>query len=72
MPEPDSSCGFLLAALTYYPLYSWLGTVTQPGNINMGIAILIIAILVCYVGMVYGPIGAFLAEFFPGRIRYTR
>ena len=24
-----------------------------------------------YVGMVYGPIGAFLAEFFPGRIRYT-
>ena len=23
------------------------------------------------VGMVYGPIGAFLAEFFPGRIRYT-
>ena len=21
--------------------------------------------------MVYGPIGAFLAEFFPGRIRYT-
>ena len=29
------------------------------------------AILVSYVGMVYGPIGAFLAEFFPGRIRYT-
>ena len=27
--------------------------------------------MVCYVGMVYGPIGAFLAEFFPGRIRYT-
>src|SRR5262249_1525103 len=23
------------------------------------------------VGMVYGPIGAFLAEFFPARIRYT-
>ena len=63
--------GFLLAAITYYPLYTWLGSVTQPGNINMPIAILIIAILVCYVGMVYGPIGAFLAEFFPGRIRYT-
>ena len=27
--------------------------------------------MVNYVGMVYGPIGAFLAEFFPGRIRYT-
>ena len=63
--------GFFLAAVTYYPLYTWLGSVSQPGNINYPIAILIIAILVCYVGMVYGPIGAFLAEFFPGRIRYT-
>ena len=63
--------GFLLAAVTYYPLYSWLGTVTQPGNINYPIAIFIIAILVNYVGMVYGPIGAFLAEYFPARIRYT-
>ncbi|HZR85814.1 MAG TPA: MFS transporter [Bradyrhizobium sp.] len=63
--------GFLLAALTYYPLYSWLGSATQPGNINMPVAVLIIVILVIYVGMVYGPIGAFLAEFFPGRIRYT-
>jgi len=63
--------GFLLAALTYYPLYTWLGSVTQPGAVNMPVAVLIIAILVCYVGMVYGPIGAFLAEFFPGRIRYT-
>ena len=63
--------GFLLAAVTYYPLYSWLGTVTQPNNINYPIAIFIIAILVNYVGMVYGPIGAFLAEYFPARIRYT-
>jgi len=63
--------GMFLAAVTYYPLYAWLGSVTQPGHINMPIAILIIAILVAYVGMVYGPIGAFLAEFFPGRIRYT-
>ncbi len=63
--------GFLLAAVTYYPLYTWLGAVTQPGQINYPIAILIVAILVCYVGMVYGPIGAFLAEFFPARIRYT-
>jgi MFS family permease len=63
--------GFLLAAVTYYPLYAWLGTVTQPNDINYPVAILIIAILVNYVGMVYGPIGAFLAEYFPGRIRYT-
>ena len=63
--------GMLIAAVTYYPLYSWLGSVTQPGNINMPVAILIVAILVAYVGMVYGPIGAFLAEYFPSRIRYT-
>src|SRR6185437_9548935 len=63
--------GMFLAAITYYPLYSWLGTVTQPGNVNYPIAIFIIFILVCYVGMVYGPVGAFLAEFFPGKIRYT-
>jgi MFS family permease len=63
--------GMLLAAITYYPLYLWLGTVTQPGNINYPVAVFIIFILVCYVGMVYGPVGAFLAEFFPGRIRYT-
>src|SRR6059036_700773 len=63
--------GMLLAALTYYPLYVWLGTATVPGNVNYPIAIFIIFILVCYVGMVYGPVGAFLAEYFPGRIRYT-
>jgi MFS family permease len=69
--KPVILAGFLLAAVTYYPLYSWLGQVTQPGNINYPIAVVIVAILVCYVGMVYGPIGAFLAEYFPGRIRYT-
>jgi len=63
--------GMLIAAVTYYPLYTWLGAATQPNNINYPVAIIIIAIMVCYVGMVYGPIGAFLAEFFPARIRYT-
>ena len=69
--KPVILAGFLLAAVTYYPLYSWLGDVTQPGNINYPVAVFIIVILVSYVGMVYGPIGAFLAEYFPGRIRYT-
>src|SRR6516162_2656624 len=63
--------GMLLASLTYYPLYAWLGQVTRPGNIDFWVAVGIIAILVSYVGMVYGPVGAFLAEYFPGRIRYT-
>jgi len=69
--KPVILAGFLLAAVTYYPLYSWLGTVTQPGQVNYPVAIFIIFILVSYVGLVYGPIGAFLAEYFPGRIRYT-
>jgi MFS family permease len=63
--------GMLIAAITYYPLYTWLQTASAAGNINYPVCILIVAIMVCYVGMVYGPIGAFLAEFFPGRIRYT-
>ena len=69
--KPVILAGFLLAAITYYPLYSALGSVAAPGAVNYPIAILIVAILVSYVGMVYGPIGAFLAEYFPARIRYT-
>ncbi|HXW41212.1 MAG TPA: MFS transporter [Xanthobacteraceae bacterium] len=69
--KPVILAGFLLAAVTYYPLYSWLGTATVPGAVNYPVAILVVAIMVAYVGMVYGPIGAFLAEYFPGRIRYT-
>src|SRR4249919_3085536 len=38
--------GMLLASITYYPLYLWLGAVTVPGNINYPIAIFIIFILV--------------------------
>ena len=69
--KPVILTGLLLAALTYYPLFKWLGDATQPGNINYPVAIIIVAILVGYVGLVYGPIGAFLAEYFPARIRYT-
>jgi MFS family permease len=64
--------GMALAALTYYPLYSALGTYADPKTgINYPMSILIVVVLVNYVGMTYGPIGAFLAEFFPGNIRYT-
>jgi MFS family permease len=63
--------GMALASLTYYPLYTALGVYAEPNNVNYPMAILIVVILVNYVGMTYGPIGAFLAEFFPGRIRYT-
>jgi MFS family permease len=63
--------GMALASITYYPLYMALGNYANPGAVNYPMAILIVVVLVNYVGMTYGPIGAFLAEFFPSRIRYT-
>jgi MFS family permease len=63
--------GMALASLTYYPLYVALGNYADPKNVNYPMSILIVVVLVNYVGMTYGPIGAFLAEFFPSRIRYT-
>jgi MFS family permease len=69
--KPIILAGFALASLTYYPLYTALGKAADPANTNWPLAILIVAIMVSYVGMVYGPIGAFLAEYFPARIRYT-
>src|SRR5467141_3894524 len=69
--KPIILSGMALASLTYYPLYSLLGRFTNPGAVNYAMAIFIVAILVNYVGMTYGPIAAFLAEFFTGRITYT-
>ena len=69
--KPIILAGFLLAAVTYYPLYTALGQAANPAATNYPLAILIVAIMVSYVGMVYGPIGAFLAEYFPARIRYS-
>ena len=63
--------GMLLASLTYYPLYTALGVYADPKTLNFWTSVFIVVILVNYVGMTYGPIGAFLAEFFPSRIRYT-
>src|SRR5438876_299665 len=40
-------------------------------NIRYVLIASVVAIMVSYVGMVYGPIGAFLAEYFPARIRYS-
>src|SRR5690349_12346135 len=69
--KPIILAGFFLAAVTYYPLYNALGNAANPANTNYPLSILIVAIMVSYVGMVYGPIGAFLAEYFPARIRYS-
>jgi MFS family permease len=43
----------------------------DPNDINYVMTIVLLAILVIYVTMVYGPIAAWLVELFPTRIRYT-
>ncbi len=40
-------------------------------EMNFGMVLLILVIMVLYVTMVYGPIAAFLVELFPANIRYT-
>lgn len=43
----------------------------DPTQMNKGMVLLLLVILVIYVTMVYGPIAAMLVELFPTRIRYT-
>jgi hypothetical protein len=40
-------------------------------QLNYGMTLLILFLMLIYVTMVYGPIAAFLVELFPTRIRYT-
>ena len=73
MPEDeraDAIAGFqaeLRAALDAhgYP------AAADPDAINKPLVVAILALLVIYVTMVYGPIAAMLVELFPTRIRYT-
>jgi MFS family permease len=46
-------------------------TKADPAKMNKPLIVLLLAILVIYVTMVYGPIAAMLVEMFPTRIRYT-
>jgi MFS family permease len=43
----------------------------DPNDINHVMTVILLAILVVYVTMVYGPIAAWLVEMFPTRIRYS-
>jgi MFS family permease len=43
----------------------------DPNDINHIMTVILLAILVVYVTMVYGPIAAWLVEMFPTRIRYS-
>jgi MFS family permease len=43
----------------------------DPAQINSGMLLVLLSVLVIYVTMVYGPIAAWLVELFPTRIRYS-
>jgi CBS domain-containing protein/sugar phosphate permease len=67
--KPVMIAGNLLAAATYYPLFLIMGQNLNPPNLPL--FTLLTFVMVLYVTMVYGPIAAFLVEYFPARIRYT-
>jgi MFS family permease len=67
--KPIIMGGCLIAALTYWPLFSAMAHFAKPLNIPIEIAL--VTIQVIYVTAVYGPVAAFLVEYFPAKIRYT-
>jgi len=73
--------GCILAALTYVPIYQAMvafanlaydnGGKIVGANPNIAVESMLVWVQVIYVTMVYGPIAAFLVEYFPAKIRYT-
>jgi len=73
--------GCVIAALTYFPIYEAMmanANITYDAagkiasaNPNIPIMTALVWIQVVYVTMVYGPIAAFLVEYFPAHSRYT-
>jgi MFS family permease len=61
--------GSVLGALTFYPIYYTIKLYSHPVNIPLLTGLLFLQIL--FSAMCYGPLGAFLVEFFPAKIRYT-
>jgi MFS family permease len=76
---PLMTTGLALAGLTYIPIYMAMKhfgnpdglAAADPAQINWFMMILLVTIQMVYVCMVYAPIGAFLVELFPTRVRYT-
>jgi MFS family permease len=73
--------GCLIAAISYIPIYHAMvdaanvtrdatGLITK-ADPNMPLMVFLIWIQVIFVTMVYGPIAAFLVEYFRAKVRYT-
>jgi MFS family permease len=77
--------GALIAAVSYFPIYNLMFSAANPvrptdpevttpfvsPDPNILALIALVFVQIVFVTMVYGPIAAFLVEFFPARIRYT-
>ena len=61
------TAGFALAVVTYIPVFTAFTTYKD----NLVILTILVWYMVILVTMVYGPIAAFLVEYFPARIRYS-
>src|SRR5206468_586475 len=80
--KPIILAGCLIAAITYLPIYHAIfdasnvtyaadtGLITK-SDPNVPLVIFLVWIQVVYVTMVYGPIAAFLVEYFRAKVRYT-
>ncbi len=65
--RPIMIAGFLLAVLTYIPVFNAFTTFKD----NPTMLCILTFYMVILVTMVYGPIAAFLVEIFPAKIRYS-
>lgn len=69
--KPIVLSGFALAIVGFFPLYSLLGRFAQKDNLQYWPAALTMVGLIVIASMVWGPLPALLAEYFPTQIRYT-
>ena len=69
--KPIVLTGFVLAIVGFYPLYTLLGRFAQKDNLQYWPAALTVMGLVLIAAMVWGPLPALLAEYFPTQVRYT-
>ncbi len=69
--KPIVLTGFVLAIVGFYPLYTLLGRFAQKDNLQYWPAALTVIAMTLIAAMVWGPLPALLAEYFPTQIRYT-
>lgn len=69
--KPIVLTGFALAIVGFYPLYTLLGRFAQKDNLQYWPAAFTVMVMMLIPAMVWGPLPALLAEYFPTQVRYT-